>query len=175
MNKNLLKEGDVVFLDNGMAVNAAIPSLFVYVNRGLTTALTNHTINVGHEYLPKQSVGNAIDMLSNNIKTLLEKEAVNNVSIDDIKEFVSTRVKTPKQKKFIISSGEFVVIKTQLSGGGSSGLADSYPDGHHVTCKRLKNGEYDEKGEVVNFYQTGSFNNMIENISPIRTMKPSFQ
>lgn len=62
--------------------------------------------------------------------------------------------------------GRYVVIKTTLDGGGTGmGPNDIYPDGHHVWCKKmLKDGQL---GEEVDFYQSGSFTAMIEEIKPV--------
>ena len=65
--------------------------------------------------------------------------------------------------------GEYVVDFTVEDGGGQGhGLHDIYPDGHHVHCVKLKNLQ---KGFKVDFYQTGSFTVMIEDIKPIRRAK----
>lgn len=55
--------------------------------------------------------------------------------------------------------GRYVVYKT-VEDGGSDGR-DPYPDGHHVFCERLKDGVR------VDFYQTGCFTAMIEDIKPV--------
>jgi len=55
----------------------------------------------------------------------------------------------------------WVVTKTNSEGGGGS-HNDYYTDGWHVTARRLKkDGTYDNKGEKVSFYQSGSFIGMI--------------
>lgn len=62
--------------------------------------------------------------------------------------------------------GEYVVLATNLKGGGTGhSKHDVYPDGHHVSCQS-KNGKH-----KVNFYQTGSFTAMIEDIKPIGKVK----
>lgn len=55
-------------------------------------------------------------------------------------------------------TGKYVVYKTSFGGGSSS---DGYPDGHHVFCESL------DDGQKIDFYQSGCFTAMIEDIQPI--------
>ena len=72
-------------------------------------------------------------------------------------------------------AGEYVVIKTAFDGGGTGhGPHDIYPNGHHVFCKALKNGKYDENGSEVNFYQSGCFTCELPDIEPIRKLKKRY-
>ena len=82
----------------------------------------------------------------------------------------------PKTDTFSLEEGEFVVTKTLLDGGGVAMFNDVYPDGHHVYCKKLKDGKFDADGIEINFYQSGAFTAMIlsNEISPIRTMSAKF-
>jgi hypothetical protein len=74
-------------------------------------------------------------------------------------KFTSHDVKIGGKYKYL--KGEYVVVKTKMEGGGTGhGPGDIYPDGHHVFCKRAD-------GQKVNFYQTGCFTAMIEDIEPI--------
>lgn len=62
--------------------------------------------------------------------------------------------------------GKYVVIKTSFDGGGHGhGPHDEYPDGHHVWAEHLFNGA------KVDFYQSGAFTAMIEDIKPIARAK----
>ena len=66
--------------------------------------------------------------------------------------------------------GEYVVIHTELSGGGQGhGKNDYYPNGHRVECFSK-----DTKHKVY-FYQTGSFTAMIEDIKPIGNVNIKIQ
>ncbi len=69
--------------------------------------------------------------------------------------------------EFDYLEGEYIVYKA-YSGGGSKGGGmtghDDYPDGWHVFCER-------EDGVKVDFYQSGCFTAMIEDIEPIRKAK----
>ena len=76
------------------------------------------------------------------------------------------------------SRGEakFVVVRAVLQGGqecgGMSGH-DRYPDGLHVMARRLTTkGKYDENGELIVFYASGCFTNLIPMKKIIRTNKP---
>lgn len=58
-------------------------------------------------------------------------------------------------------AGEYVVVKTIVHGGGTGhGPHDVYPDGHHVYCESVAGGR------KIDFYQTGCFTAMIEDIKP---------
>jgi len=70
--------------------------------------------------------------------------------------------------------GEYIVTRTALQGGGQRGLHDSYPDGHYVVCKQLKDGVYDEDGLEISFYQSGCFTVEIPYIRTLRKMKMVF-
>ena len=56
-------------------------------------------------------------------------------------------------------SGEYVVVRASMEGGGTGmGPHDVYPDGHHVTLRKLhQGGSYDPSGEKVDFFQGGCF------------------
>ena len=66
-------------------------------------------------------------------------------------------------EKFDWFEGKYVVIKTTMDGGRTGYEPhDIYPDGHHVFCVSVENKEL-----KVDFYQSGSFTAMIEDIEPI--------
>ena len=59
--------------------------------------------------------------------------------------------------------GKYIVYKTTADGGGTGhGPHDIFSDGHHVFCVKS-----DDKNVRVDFYQSGCFTAMIENIKPI--------
>lgn len=59
--------------------------------------------------------------------------------------------------------GEYIVIKTSMDGGGEGhGPGDYYPSGHHVWCVKAN-----DKNVRIDFYQSGAFTAMIEDITPI--------
>ena len=62
------------------------------------------------------------------------------------------------------ATAKFVVEMANMEGGGTGhGAGDVYPDGWHVEARRLnKDGTYNPKGEVILFYMTGCFSNMVE-------------
>lgn len=64
------------------------------------------------------------------------------------------------------ATAKFVVERAVME-GGSDHWRDSYPDGWHVTARRLNEDDsYDENNEVIDFFMSGCFCNMItpENI-----------
>jgi hypothetical protein len=82
-----------------------------------------------------------------------------------------------------LSRGEakFVVTRAVSQGGGpvsgGGGEEVPYPDGWHITAKRLtKDGKFNPKGESIVFYMTGCFIDMIppEDIKIVGHLKPSF-
>lgn len=78
--------------------------------------------------------------------------------------FYHTNYKIKLDGKFSYFQGKYIVVKTELTGGGTGhGINDVYPDGHKVTCESL-DGKL-----TVSFYQTGCFTAMIEDITPIGT------
>lgn len=56
--------------------------------------------------------------------------------------------------------GKYIVTKTAFDGGSTG--RDAYPNGHHVFCART-----DDSTVKVDFYQSGCFTAMIEDIKPI--------
>jgi len=59
-----------------------------------------------------------------------------------------------------LGAGEWVVVSTCLTGGGTGhGGYDVYPDGHQLTLRRLKPGtdQIDWAVDEQKFYQSGSF------------------
>lgn len=68
--------------------------------------------------------------------------------------------------------GKYIVYKTTYDGGSSGGGMnghDDYPNGHHVFCVKVDNPKI-----KVDFYQSGCFTAMIENIKPIGKAKQTW-
>lgn len=71
--------------------------------------------------------------------------------------------------------GLYVVESVGMDGGGTGhGPHDVYPDGWCVQARRLKDSKYDEKGRVIEFYQSGCFSNLLKNVSIVGKMKRTF-
>lgn len=117
--------------------------------------------------LPQKFVYSNITERSRNANELAETEII----IGEIRKTTKSKYDT---HEFI---GEYVVTKTNMGGGETRYPNDSYPNGWHVTAKKLKDGKYDLKGKEVNFYQTGFFTAMIKpgEVKPIRKMKQKFE
>lgn len=63
--------------------------------------------------------------------------------------------------------GTYIVVKTATDGGGTGhGPGDIFPDGHHVFAEKVE-----EPKVRIDFYQTGSFINQIEDIDVIGKAK----
>lgn len=81
--------------------------------------------------------------------------------------FSLTRTDVRLGGEFDYLRGKYIVYKTSEDGGGTGhGRYDVYPDGHHVFCFKE-----DDETVQVDFYQTGCFTAMIEDIEPIGKAK----
>jgi len=80
----------------------------------------------------------------------------------NFKNFARVQVRL-SDDNFDYLRGIYIVTKTATDGGGTGhGPGDVYPDGHHVHC-------ISEDGKkTVDFYQSGSFIDIIKDIEPIR-------
>lgn len=174
MKDNLLKVGDVINLTNGMKVYAMIPEMFVYSNRKTSRELTVDVITIGEIYKNNTNIDKDINKLISDIIDEFNSNGFN-ISKEDVGEFVLSKIKQPKEETFAVYGGEFIVTKTILDGGSNYNDRDYYPDGHRVYCQQLINGSYHEDAIEVNFYQTGCFTAMIENIKPVRKLKLKFE
>lgn len=179
--KDLLKEGDVIFLKKGMEVYADIPEKYVYSNRQLSNKLTTHDMTVGEYHSSNPDITKERQKIANDIiesfDTHLGVKLKNDDALD-VLEFVKKHIPAWKTDTFILDEGEFVVTKTSFSGGGTGmGDHDVYPSGHHVYCQRLNaDGTFNEKGTKVSFYQSGCFTAMIypKQLKVIRQLKKNF-
>ena len=72
--------------------------------------------------------------------------------------------------------GLYVVVRAALEGGGTGhGPHDVYPDGWHVTACRLhEDGTYDPAGHLVDFYQSGCFNDMLPEVELVSRMTKTY-
>lgn len=156
--KHLLQRGDIIRLEPGMKVYADMPSMF----RGgvfFDTKPCHHDITIGKIYrnAPK-SIQTITEEVFDRIQHMLP------VNKEQISDFIdSLRIDT-SEKTFDTSiyAGEYKVLIAGLDGGGHCNDGD-YPDGWHVFCYKL-----DSPTEVqVDFYQTGCFTAVIEEIEPI--------
>jgi hypothetical protein len=76
-------------------------------------------------------------------------------------------------------TGEYIVTDVRMDGGSSGGGMsghDDYPDGWHVTAKKLGSmsvGErkYNPEGFEISFYQSGCFSCMMPNVEVQRKMQ----
>lgn len=175
MKNDLLEVGDVIDLKKGMKVYADIPEKFVYSNKLLSKEFTECDVQIGEVYTCLPNVSKVAASITKDILERFEQEGVK-LNKTKASGFVKSNLKEAKSDSFTLKGGEFLVLKTELTGGSRDmARGDVYPDGHYITCQRLKNGKYDEKGTVVSFYQSGSFTAMIEYIEPVRSLKRKIQ
>jgi hypothetical protein len=180
MKSDFLKEGDVINIENGMKVYTQIADMFIYQN-SLSDKLSSHDVIVGATYTNEKSENhlfNSKNFMKDIIEEIVRKCENNGLTIEPKKvfDFIKQNAVKPDLKTFILEGGEFVVIKTSYEGGGTGhGQYDVYPNGHCVYCKKLKGGKFDINGIEINFYQSGCFTAMIENITPIRKMQMNYE
>jgi hypothetical protein len=176
MKKTLLKEGDVIYLENGMKVYTEIPEKFVYGNKKNSNEKTRHEAIVGEVITNDTDISkDKADLIKDIIGDFDFRLGVH-LTKAEAQAMVESKVKTPKAKTFCLEGGEFLVVKTKFEGGGTAMFNDRYTDGHHVFCKKLNiDGTYEDSIEV-DFYQSGSFTAMIlpGKITVIRTLTPKF-
>lgn len=177
MKKRLLKEGDVIYLENGMKVYTDVPEKFVYANKKNSNAKTHHEAVVGEVITNDTDISeDKADLIKDIIHDFDFRLGVR-VSKAEAQAMVESKVKSPKASTFCLHGGEFLVVKTKSEGGGTAMFNDRYPDGHHVFCKRVNaDGSPDGNGLEVDFYQSGSFTAMIlpKDITIVRTLTPTF-
>ena len=176
--KKFLKEGDVIYLENGMKVYGNIPEKFVYSNHKKSNKLTHHEAVIGKVLTNDTDISEDVKDLVKDITHAFYFRLGVVLTKTEAMTFIESKVSTPKASTFCLQGGEFLVVKTSLEGGGTGmGPHDVYPDGHHVICKRLNvDGTYNEDGEEISFYQSGSFTAMItkDEIQSIRTLSKKF-
>jgi hypothetical protein len=174
MKKKLLKVGDVFDVKSGWNVETSIPEKFVYTNSH-SSKLTDHVITVNNAYSNDKN-DTFIDDLVKDIIEVFDNEGIK-MRYETALNFVYQNTEEirleSEDEKFILEPGIFVVVETKLTGGGTGhGQHDVYPDGWQITAKRLKDGQYDENGDEIKFFQSGSFAHLVNvNIPVLRTMK----
>ena len=161
--KDFLKIGDVILLGAGMKVYTQVPERFVYDNHKISDEKTNHGIKIDDVLVNNINISNDMKVLAKDIVDNFSFRLGFELNQNDALRFIESNITTPSENRFVVESGEFVVLDTKMEGGGTGhGPHDVYPDGHHVFCKRMKDGKYDKNGVEVDFYQSGSFTAMIE-------------
>lgn len=167
--------GDVFVLNDGICVDCNIPAKFVYENSKFSNKLVNHNVIVGKIYsVDSSNILKYKQQLAMDIASEFNNYLGYHLKLNDALSYVESVVGNKVDNNtFVLESGEFVVVKTAMEGGGRS-HNDEYPDGHRVYCKRLNaDGTYNPDGFEIQFYQSGCFTNVVEpdKITPIRTMR----
>jgi hypothetical protein len=169
----MLEKGDVFKIEHGMRIIAVVPEKFFIGNRKFSNKKCSHDIFVGKLYVTNINVEPATNRIINSVMEAFKSEGAV-VSLKDATQFVEDILPKVNNDSFCFQEGFFVVTETKMDGGGTGhGPHDIYPDGHHVFAQRLnEDGTYNEHGEKINFYQSGSFTTCIEEDIPvIRKMK----
>ncbi len=118
-----------------------------------------------------------VDTRVKRIHTELKDLGVN-VGLKEVYDFISLHVDCIKEKSLDTSYfvGEYVVIRTSMEGGGTVMFNDHYPDGWHITARKLnKDSTYCPDGILINFYQSGSFSIVHESVETLRKMELTFK
>ncbi len=179
MKEKFLKKGDVFKLVKGMEAYVEVPDRFVYDNTQYSSEVTQRAVQIGQIFRGRALKKNYKEILADKIiEKLKNSSSFKGVEIDF--EILQEAISVPafKTNQFDTNDliGEYVVTSTKYDGGGTGhGPHDVYPDGWHVTAKKLKQGKYDQKGKKITFYQSGCFTAMNENVPVIRKMKETFK
>jgi hypothetical protein len=158
-----------------MDIYAGIPEKFIYSNRSLSNDLAKHEIRIGQVFTNTFDLDKIVGEIAADVIQDFKCKSGVTISAQDAREMVANILPDFKNGEILDTSvfeGEYVVTETTIEDRGCD-----YPCGYHVTCKRLQeNGEYDENGAEVSFYQSGYFTAVIkpENIQPIRVMMLDF-
>ncbi|RHB42146.1 hypothetical protein DW886_16650 [Enterocloster aldenensis] len=161
-----LKIGDVVYLSEGFQVRTNVEAKFIYENVPFSDEIVCQKVDIGRLYLV--DVSDKKDSLK---KEFLER--INNIfnsygmSVDKemVKQLVSATIAKYKNDYEYDSRhliGDYVVTEVK--------------DNYHVYCRKLQNGQYDEDGIVVDFYQDKLFSPTImeDQISLVKEMRICF-
>jgi hypothetical protein len=168
--------GDVFEVKKGTRVYAFIPDRFIYQNTPNAKDYSQTEITVG-QVIELPGKGGVDEVIKNLLEHIKDCSDFHGVSFDTKKLKEAIRIPPFKSNIFDTSKfiGEYVVVSANMGGGGTGhGLHDIFPDGWHVTAKKLNKGKFDECGEEISFYQSGSFTVVNENIPAIRKMKKTF-
>jgi len=160
MEKKLLQKGDIIRLEEGMTIYADVPAKFVFRNKPLADHVAKTLVKIGEKFQRDEVNKKEIeDKIAEFFYNLGAKEEDYSFALD---------LKPDLSQQFFDTSifeGEYVVNEVNCEGGGTcNGVngPDKYPNGHHVFCVKKDNSEI-----KVDFYQTGCFTAMIEDIEPI--------
>lgn len=162
----LLQKGDIIRLEKGMRIYADIPESCYFENSWFSDKIFHGDITIGEVYHRQTEVSKkeVVSSVFKNINYLIP------ITEEQVSSFVES-LNLDFRKKFFDTSffeGVYEVTRTEYNGGGSQpamcvrGL-DTYPDGWHVYCRKV-----DAPDVKVDFYQSGCFTAMIEDITPIR-------
>ncbi len=98
------------------------------------------------------------------------------LSVQQIRMLENSSSNLKDAEPALAATDRFVVERAVKEGGGTAmGWHDVYPDGHHVTARRLKDQRtYDPEGLEIDFYQSGCFSNQIGAVSKTGKMRQTF-
>lgn len=144
---DFLQIHDVIEIKKGMKIYAPLPRKFVYNNTPLSNHSTLIDITVGEIKTNTFDVAETKEQLIKDIQWSFRFQLGENIDESKIMEFVNQILDSVQTETFDTSifEGEYVVTRTL-----------SNFDGHHVSCRKLKNDVdvYDENEVYISFYQS---------------------
>lgn len=185
-----LKIGDVFELKDGMRIITNTPLKFINSAHMFSTKIDRCNIDVGSELKNYDYEGE----FKNHDEYLvvigeMVAKALSGFKIvaneKDINEFLK-KIVSCKLEKFVFNAGEFVIIDVHRITQNGEIVANYHSSGYaglYIVCRRLgPNGEYDEKGDIVEMRLKAErttdghtvYANNGEFIAPIRRMKQAF-
>ncbi|ADO59798.1 hypothetical protein [Paenibacillus polymyxa] len=174
--KCFLQVGDVFVVKEGMKVNAEVPSKFIFSNCRMPNTTRKTKIVIGSLLKNKMDVEATAHELKKKIVDSIASVCGAVANPMAVQHLVSSVINSYEEETLdtTIFCGEYLVVNTTFDGG--CGGHDPYPNGHHVFCRKLKDGKYDPNGSQIDFYQSGSFTALItpESVQPIRKMTMRF-
>ena len=161
---NLLKKGDIIEIKKGHTIYGDIEERFLCSNDSYH--LIHHDIIVGQRYeqrapLEEGDEGYDPDFLK---REYARQKDPNYKGMRGVVGFPSKEIDFYDSNVF---AGDYIVLYTTEDGGGTQGTlsgTESFPNGHHVFCKKIINEKVSWK--EIDFYQTGCFTAMITDIEP---------
>lgn len=152
----LLKHGDIIQLEPGMEVYTYIPSMFLLYGAFFDTKPSHTKVTIGEIF---KNVPESVQFLTDEIFKKIHP--ILPVTKDQITNFINTLNFDDEIEELDTSiyAGEYKVIEAFFDGGSK---CFDLPDGWHVFCQKVN-----DPLVQVDFYQTGCFTAMIEDIQPI--------
>lgn len=163
----LLEIGDVFKLEKGRSVKTNIKEKFIFGNRCCSEKEVLETIYVGLKYNIESPSMDTKKNLAQCMTRLFSSELGFTYNEEEALDYIETLLRRVDFNESIYDSniliGEYVVIGVERKD-------------HYVRAKKLNNGNFDENGTEIYFYQNESFGAQImpNDLELIKKMKMYF-